>query len=751
MKKEDIDSFAKKITITPFVITLVGSLVIFVVFIFLFINIYEKKLTLIQKQIIENEKKVIKNDVLTIKEAIDKYRLMGYVLANSELKNVLNLALKNDKFIIKPQNINEIKKNLKSHFSKNFFFWVKSPILTYPDIKIIKEKISGKTFEFALYKNKKYLIQYKQLDKNTRFGIAFNEDIIKNAIKTTFFSFLDEYNKNKTSYVALGKIYSLKGPDQNGVFGEIIYMPPEFKKIIGKKLYLNKPDIKGNYYRKNYYKCFREHKGCFVKYYFKNPFTKKYEEKISFFELYEPFKWSIVKGEYISSMKRVFNIQRESLMKNMLDIFGKIFFRVMFVYLFLALIMYIIINKYVKTILKRYSKALYYDDLTSLPNRNKLLEDIKKFKSVIMIDIKDFTEINDVYGFATGDEILKSFARRLKLLYIENVYRVGSDEFVIGFGRKLTEEDFKKLFKYKKLKYDDIEVDLIAGGSNNKDRLLETSELALKEAYKENVKYKFYDEKIFIQQQERIEKLKKLKSVLEKEDIIPFYQCIVDKNGKTVKYEALMRIKIDENIQSPAFFMDLIKEARLYIAFSKLMLKKVFEDLKTIDKKVSINLSFEDIANKEMKEYILELLSDNIAKKIVFEILESESVKNYDILKDFIDEAKKRGAEIAIDDFGSGYSNFVNITKLNPDIIKIDGSIVKDIHIKKNRKLVELMVNFAHEFNLKTVAEFVSSKEIFEKLKEMGIDEYQGYYFCEPQPLEKIIKNDKIISDKPTA
>jgi len=162
-------------------------------------------------------------------------------------------------------------------------------------------------------------------------------------------------------------------------------------------------------------------------------------------------------------------------------------------------------------------------------------------------------------------------------------------------------------------------------------------------------------------------------------------------------------------------------------------------------------LSFEDIANKEMKEYILELLNDNIAKKTVFEILESESVKNYDILKDFIDEAKKRGAEIAIDDFGSGYSNFVNITKLNPDIIKIDGSIIKDIHIKKNKKLVELMVNFAHEFNLKTVAEFVSSKEIFEELREMGIDEYQGYYFCEPQPLEKIIKNDKIISDKPTA
>ena len=287
------------------------------------------------------------------------------------------------------------------------------------------------------------------------------------------------------------------------------------------------------------------------------------------------------------------------------------------------------------------------------------------------------------------------------------------------------------------------------GASNYKKRLYETAEMALKIALKNpNKRYVLYDENIYQQQKNKIYNINLLKEALERENIIPYYQCIVNQKGEVTKYEALMRIKIDNEIKSPFYFMDLIKEARLYNDFSKIMIKKVFKDLEKLDKKVSINLSYDDLADEDMRNFILNLINEKNAKRIVFEILESESLLNFDLVKSFIEKVSKKGVEIAIDDFGSGYSNFVRVLDLNPNIIKIDASLVKNINNDKYKKMIELIVNFAKNYDLKVVAEFVSDKEKFEILKQLSVDEYQGFYFCEPEPLENILKKDKISSKK---
>ncbi|MGE3593459.1 MAG: EAL domain-containing protein [Arcobacter sp.] len=103
-----------------------------------------------------------------------------------------------------------------------------------------------------------------------------------------------------------------------------------------------------------------------------------------------------------------------------------------------------------------------------------------------------------------------------------------------------------------------------------------------------------------------------------------------------------------------------------------------------------------------------------------------------------MDKVRKLGCKIAIDDFGSGYSNFEYLIRLNADYIKIDGSLIKDILINKNnQEIVITIVDFAKRQGFKTIAEFVSSKEIFEKVKELGIDYAQGYYINEPKLLIK--------------
>ncbi|MFA7609853.1 MAG: EAL domain-containing protein [Sulfurimonas sp.] len=124
----------------------------------------------------------------------------------------------------------------------------------------------------------------------------------------------------------------------------------------------------------------------------------------------------------------------------------------------------------------------------------------------------------------------------------------------------------------------------------------------------------------------------------------------------------------------------------------------------------------------------------DIGSKIVFEIVESEYIEKFEDVMRFIAKVKKYNCKIAIDDFGTGYSNFEYLIKLKADYLKIDGSLIKNIDKDKNAYIVvSTIVDFAKKLGMKTVAEFVESEEIFNIVKNLGIDYSQGYYFCEPK------------------
>jgi EAL domain-containing protein (putative c-di-GMP-specific phosphodiesterase class I) len=98
---------------------------------------------------------------------------------------------------------------------------------------------------------------------------------------------------------------------------------------------------------------------------------------------------------------------------------------------------------------------------------------------------------------------------------------------------------------------------------------------------------------------------------------------------------------------------------------------------------------------------------------------------------------KEYGCKVSIDDFGSGYSNFTNMLKFNIDYIKIDGSLIEKLNSDQNvRNMVRGLLVYAHNANMKVIAEFVSSEELSEAVKELGIDYMQGYYYGEPKPPE---------------
>ena len=244
------------------------------------------------------------------------------------------------------------------------------------------------------------------------------------------------------------------------------------------------------------------------------------------------------------------------------------------------------------------------------------------------------------------------------------------------------------------------------------------------------------DEKIEEKYKDNINMAYEIKKALAEDRIICFYQPIVDvNNGEILAYETLVRLKDSYgNLISPFKFLNFSKKIKLYHKISQRVISNACNTFKKKRDFFSINLSIDDIKNRETVDFIIKTLKKTrTASRVTFEILESEGIENYDEVLDFINKIKILGAKIAIDDFGSGYSNFEHLLKLNVDYIKIDGSLIKNITSNPRQKIiVETISSFAKKIGIKTVAEFVETQEILDNLKELEIDFAQGYYTGKP-------------------
>jgi len=224
--------------------------------------------------------------------------------------------------------------------------------------------------------------------------------------------------------------------------------------------------------------------------------------------------------------------------------------------------------------------------------------------------------------------------------------------------------------------------------------------------------------------------------------VIPYFQGIYDNTEKRIHhYESLMRLE-DENgkIYYPNSFLDVARSyGLLYDSISEIMIRKVFEKFRFIENRsVSINLSIRDIKNPEIIDYIYEFLSTaDHPENFVFEILENEDIDDYEIMINFVDKIHNLGAQISIDDFGSGFSNLQHIASIQSDYLKIDGSIIrKCCEDREAENLVALMAGWKklNTRGSKIIAEFVENEAIQQKLLAYGIDYSQGYLFSKPCP-----------------
>lgn len=399
------------------------------------------------------------------------------------------------------------------------------------------------------------------------------------------------------------------------------------------------------------------------------------------------------------------------------------------------------------------TNMLYVDTLTKLQNRNALLKDIEQGPelSCTLINIDNFSHINNLYGENFGNKVLIEFSHFLNNCIKDDLdsklYRLSGDEFVIASAQR----DVHKVEKMAKeliiennetpivIDEQHIALSITIGISLEENpQLLTTANMAIIAARKEFTNMMTYSKELSLndEYENNLRWIKEIKDAIEDDRITMFYQPIIDNNGKGVKkFETLIRL-IDKNghIVTPYYFLEIAKKAKLYKQLTKIVIKKSFEAFKDNDYEFSINITIDDILDKDITKYIIDTLEKyQMSHRVIFEIVESESIENFVDVEKFIKLIKSYGCRISIDDFGTGYSNFEHLMRLQADFIKIDGSIIKEITTDKRSALItSVIVAFAKEMNIQTIGEYVETKEINDKLISLGVDKSQGYYFDEP-------------------
>ena len=398
----------------------------------------------------------------------------------------------------------------------------------------------------------------------------------------------------------------------------------------------------------------------------------------------------------------------------------------------------------------------FYDMLTMLPNRTSLINDLKKEegKTIILVNIDNFATINDFYGHVVGDEVLLQVALILRQYCnsTNKIYKLSADEFAIisqtkWDNKKEIKAQIKRIIDLIEQQYFNlanhkihISITVSAAAILTTGAGLINADMALKLAKRTNRKFVIFNEELQLSKQieKNMQIVHLIKNAIKNDGIVPFFQPIVDiKTDKVIKYEALIRI-IDEKgeIHSPFTFLEASKKLKFYPQLMRAMVEKTFKKCASKDVCFSINLTFDDILDADFIRFLFDLMDkyDN-AKKVTVEILETQSVRYEESLQNFVNKVYEKGANIAIDDFGSGYANFEHIINIKCDYLKIDGSLIRNLDTDKNAGLiVETILVFAKKLGKKTVAEFVHSKEILEIVKKLGIDYVQGYYLGKPEP-----------------
>ena len=408
-----------------------------------------------------------------------------------------------------------------------------------------------------------------------------------------------------------------------------------------------------------------------------------------------------------------------------------------------------------------------YDELTGLLNRVRMKEALtdaliaaqrgRQNSAFLLIAVDNLALINDAFGFDVADEVIVHVGQRLSSLarrgdalgrYAGNkfglILRNCNEERLGGICERLLAEVRDKVVMTAR---GPVSVTVSAGSialpghASSVDQALARAEEALVAA-----KQRLRDSHVVYTPSREREKTRlrninvadELITALNDKRIRIAYQPIVDaKTGETAIYECLVRmVQPDGNILAAGHFVPGAGKLGLIGLLDYRVMELAIQTLRERpDIRLSLNVSGRTTSDRLWRETLASFLAadSNLARRLVIEITETVAIQEVSELTEFVATFRTLGCQIAIDDFGAGYTSFRNLKMLDVDLVKIDGSFVIDLATNPdNQFFVRTLVNLAQNFNLPTVAEWVSNAEEVEMLKSLGVEYLQGFYLGEP-------------------
>ena len=417
-----------------------------------------------------------------------------------------------------------------------------------------------------------------------------------------------------------------------------------------------------------------------------------------------------------------------------------------------------------------------HDSLTELPNRamfnacldkalGRALTDFKKV-GVFLLDIDNFKDVNDLMGHHAGDDLLKSFAARLKAIFAGEgvVARLGGDEFAILIENADNRQQLADLADRALT----IRETLFAAGRSLECRvsvgvaafpedgrvateLLRHADLALYRAKSlGRGRVQMFEQSLLEDMQERVAMINRARTAVRDGTIISYYQPKVSlQTGELVGFEALLRWRDScGTIRSPAEIYAAFDDHDVADMIGQTMTSQVFSDMAAWRARglavghVAINVSSAELRRERFARRLIETMERFSIAPDSIEIEITEGVflgAGSDTVRRSIDELHMCNIPLALDDFGTGFASLTHLRSLPVSTLKIDRSFVSGVTARESDgAIVSALITLGRALNMKVVAEGVEEADQSIRLREMGCDYAQGFYFSRPAPSETI-------------
>lgn len=414
-----------------------------------------------------------------------------------------------------------------------------------------------------------------------------------------------------------------------------------------------------------------------------------------------------------------------------------------------------------------------YDPLTELPNRTLFQDRLTQaldaarrgtsMLALIVFDIERFKAINDTFGQHAGDEVLRTFARRLQGAVgdINRVARLGGNMFAVMYpaiqdasdaARILDQSAVEVVGKPVQLEGREIKISAKAGialfpdDGVDADALFRNAEASLKRAKVTGERFLFYAPHINARVAEQVELENRLRRAVEQRELFFHYQPKVDlATRKIVGLEALMRWRGPDGVLvSPARFIPVLEDTGLILEAGRLALEiaaGVYRDWRARGlnaPRIAVNVSALQLRHRNFVEDVHAVI-DGSDSGIDLEITESLLMQDVEASIRKLKDLREAGLQIALDDFGTGHSSLAYLSRLPINTVKIDRSFVHGMVEKvEDTSIVTAIISLAQALKLSVVAEGVETEEQARLLHLLRCDQMQGYLFSPPVPKSQI-------------